>query len=140
MGGLYNVKQIHVLEVGRLMAQLAKERGWDEEKQKEMFMLGYVHDVGYEFSETGADHAKLGGELLKSQGYKYWKEVYYHGLYDAWYQSEELDILNIADLTINTNGENIGVEKRLENIANRHGTDSQVYIQTRKLAESLGLI
>lgn len=46
----------------------------------EMFALGYVHDIGYAFCDDAREHAHKGGELLRTQHYKYWREVYYHGV------------------------------------------------------------
>lgn len=66
----------HMLQVGRTVGALASELfGWPEEKCQEMFLLGYIHDIGYEFSTEQSEHPLAGGELLKEAEYKYWQEV-----------------------------------------------------------------
>lgn len=127
----------HSLSVGKLMYQLSKNKGWLEEKCQDMFILGYLHDIGYEFSENQNEHPKKGGLLLKQQNYPYWQEVYYHGLIDIEYKSKELDLLNYADMSIDSKGNNVGFLKRLEDIEIRYGVDSKQYKDARKIVETL---
>ena len=99
-----------------------------------LFLLGYNHDIGYDFCFDKKEHNIVGGELLKNNGYKYWKEVYYHGNPDCKYKSLILKILNMADMQIDKYGNDVGYEKRLEDIKNRYGEDSlpvQVWGYTR---------
>ena len=63
-----------------------------------MFILGILHDIGYEYSSVQTEHPKIGGNLLRRQGYKYWQEVYYHGRSYSLYSSLPLQLLNTADL------------------------------------------
>ena len=64
----------HSLEVARKMKIFVElnpiEYGINPE---EAFLLGFIHDIGYEFCNTQEEHAKIGGNILKTQGYKYWK-------------------------------------------------------------------
>lgn len=87
----------HILAVARKMAILAPKG-----KEKEYFLLGFLHDIGYAFSDNEG-HAHAGGELLREQGYAYWKEVYHHGDPFADYSSPELTALNFADMTTDRN-------------------------------------
>jgi hypothetical protein len=119
---------------------LAQQAGWPETKCEEMFTLGYLHDIGYEFSNQSEDHPKIGGTLLKNQGYKYWREVFHHGAINGAYSSNELDLLNMADLTINSHGENVGVEQRLLDIKSRYGSDSHQYLNATTLAKRIGIL
>ena len=75
--------------------------------------MGYNHDVGYEFSDEEISHNVIGGKILKENGYKYWKEVYYHGEVDSEYKSMYLDILNKADMQIDKYGNEVGYEKKI---------------------------
>ena len=75
MLSISNERLKHSLEVARLMKKSAEDAGWNKQKCEEMFVLGFLHDIGYEFAEQQCDHASVGGEMLKNQGYKYWKEV-----------------------------------------------------------------
>lgn len=123
----------HILGVARLMSQHAKKLGLDE---KEMFMLGLLHDIGYEFGDI-SEHNKLGGEFLKSQNYKYYKEVLYHGISNPPYSSIELDLLNFADLHITKYGEFVTINERLDDIGSRWGFDNAYYLNPQKIAEDL---
>jgi HD superfamily phosphodiesterase len=40
----------HILGVSRKAYRIAKDRGHDEKFARKMFMAGWLHDVGYEFS------------------------------------------------------------------------------------------
>jgi hypothetical protein len=95
--------------------------------KEEVYILGLNHDIGYEFSKFGLSHNKIGGDILKRNGYIYWKEVYYHDEVQDEYKSLFLDILNSADMQIDKYGNDVGYAKRLEDIENRYGRDSNVY-------------
>lgn len=140
MLSISNERLKHSLEVARLMKETASDKGWSKEKCEEMFILGYLHDVGYEFAEQQCDHASIGGEILKSQGYKYWKEVSYHGKLEVDYSSEELDMLNMADMRIDSSGNDVGVAMRLEDIATRYGKESTQFVEAELLAKKLNLL
>ena len=125
----------HSIAVARKMVQIAKENNMSNEEIENCFIIGYNHDIGYEFTENGLNHNKIGGEILKQNGFKYWKEVYYHGEVDSEYQSIYLDILNRADMQINKYGNDVGYQKRLEDIKSRYGEDSKVYINCKKMID-----
>lgn len=116
----------HIRGVAELMAEIAPEG-----REKEMFLLGMLHDIGYLYQPK--DHNFFGGNLLKEQGYKYWREVYWHGVPDAEYTSDELDRLNSADMQVNACGERVSYAERLADIAARYG---EVSVQF-KLAEKM---
>lgn len=127
----------HCKKVGELMFRLAQKKGWSAEKCEEMYQLGYMHDIGYAICTKSSDHAKVGAEMLKVQGFKYWKEVLYHGVPTTEYSSKELDLLNMADLSVDAQGNAVGVIDRLKDIASRYGNDSAVYKRAYILAKSL---
>lgn len=103
----------------------------------EMFVLGMLHDVGYEFSEKPEQHANRGGEILRTQGYKYWREVHYHGISQDEYNSPELRLLNYADITTGPSGENMTVQERINDIAVRYGKGSFQEKEAIRLAKTL---
>ena len=107
---------------------------------KDLFVLGYNHDIGYEFSNKGINHNVIGGEILKENGFKYWKEVYYHGEINLDYKSMYLEILNQADMQIDKYGNDVGYEKRLEDIKQRYGEESIVYQKAYKLVKRLNKV
>jgi len=100
-------------------------------------VLELNHNISYEYTKNGKNHNFIGGELLKVSGYQYWREVYYHGELDIEYQSLFLDILNMADMQVDRYGNDVGYEKRLEDIATRYGENSQVYKKCRKMIDNI---
>jgi len=126
----------HSLNVARKMKEIVqKNPELFDCKPEEMFYLGIVHDVAYEFVENQVHHEHVGGELLRTLGFKYWKEVYYHGDPDAKYNSSEIMLLNYVDLIIGPNGEHMTIDERLQDIANRYGDLSVQYKKAKKLSE-----
>lgn len=101
------------------MQKFALENGLNAD---ELYTLGLLHDVGYAFlvKKDYEKHEKIGGEFLKSQGYKFWQEVYWHGVANSPYKSEYLDILNWADLHIDSEGNYVSFDERLEEISRRY--------------------
>ena len=84
----------HSYSVAKKMVETGKSIGLSDGELEELFILGFNHDIGYEYTENGKEHNKVGGELLRKSGFKHWKEVYYHGQLTKEYESLYLDILN----------------------------------------------
>ena len=126
----------HSLAVARKMIEIGKEYNLDDKELQDLFVLGFNHDIGYEYGNN-LNHEHIGGEILKRNDYKYWKEVYYHGDINAQYSSLYLEILNKADMQIDKYGNDVGYTKRLEDISNRYGKDSKQYINAKKLIKTL---
>ena len=127
----------HTLAVARKMVEIGKNLKLTEEQQQELFTLGFVHDIGYEYPNDNYQHNVIGGEMLKESGYKYWEEVYYHGNPNTSYESLYLTILNMADMQIDKYGNDVGYTKRLEDIKSRYGEDSIPYQNCVKLINQL---
>lgn len=128
----------HSLAVAKKMVEIGKRKNLSQEKLDELFMLGYVHDIGYQFlDEEHTSHNEEGAKRLKEAGYKYWQEVKYHGYININYHSEYLDILNEADMQIDKFGNDVGYDKRLEDIKNRYGEESRVYNVVKTLVSNL---
>ncbi|OKZ77354.1 MAG: hypothetical protein BHW01_05120 [Clostridium sp. 27_14] len=127
----------HSLAVARKMVEIAKKNNLNEEDIKNCFVIGFNHDIGYEFCIDKMEHNKIGGEILKASGFKYWKEIYYHGEIDVEYESLYLKILNQADMQIDKYGNNVGYGRRLEDIKIRYGENSIVYNKCCKLVEKV---
>lgn len=119
---------LHILGVARKAKEFAlKMRPDDKRYAEDMFLLGLLHDVGYEFSENGTGHAALGGQILERCGYKYWKEVANHGYSEDIIATDELFILNCADMKVSADGKSCTMAERLEDIGVRYGIDSPAY-------------
>ena len=127
----------HSLAVAKKMVEIASNIGLSNEKIGDCFLIGLNHDIGYEFAENKLDHNKIGGEILKRTGFKYWKEIYYHGMITDEYNSLYLNILNQADMQIDKYGNDVGYEKRLEEIKKRYGDVSEEYKNSKKLINLL---
>lgn len=110
----------HSITIARRMKDLAIEK---PEKYpvnpEDAFVLGLTHNIGCEFTQNKSEQAKVGGEILMRQGYKYWKEVYYCGIPQGKYSSPMLDLLNYADMTTDIEKDLTFVKNRINNMANR---------------------
>ena len=127
---------VHSLAVAKKMKEIGKEYNLKDSELEDLFVLGLNHDIGYEYTENGVNHEVIGGKILKRNGYKYWKEVYYHGKIPSEYNSLYLDILNKADMQIDSSGSDVGYKNRLLDIKDRHGEGSEAYKRCKKLVES----
>ena len=118
----------HILGVARKCKEYAlKFKPEDGQFAEDMFLLGMLHDMGYEFNQNNASHAAVGGEILNRNNYRYWQEVALHGDETVENMTDELFILNAADMSTGPNGEDFTFEQRLEEIASRFGKQSQAY-------------
>lgn len=118
----------HQLSVARKVVEMAKSRGeYSEEELQELFLMGYLHDVGYEFVDDPSEHASAGGDALRRMGFKYWQEVSNHGIPGCSYASSELDLLNSADMHTSPIGNPVSYKRRLDDIRERYGVDSTQY-------------
>ncbi len=126
----------HSLAVARKMVEIGREYNLQEEALQDLFTLGLNHDIGYEYGDNST-HAHIGGEILKRNNYKYWKEIYYHGDINTSYESLYLKILNKADMQFDIYGNDVGYEKRLDDIKKRYGEDSIIYKQCKAFISKL---
>lgn len=127
----------HSISVARKMVEIGKELHLSNDELQDLFLLGYNHDIGYEFTENGINHNIIGGNILKENGYIYWQEVYNHGEPNSDYNSNYLNILNKADMQIDKYGNDVGFDKRLEDIKNRYGIDSVEYKKSEQIIQSI---
>ena len=104
---------------------------------EDMFLLGILHDFGYEFAENPSDHPAVGAEILKRQGYRYWKEVADHGNINVTEATDALFVLSCADMTTGPHGESFTMEDRIDNMAQRYGRDSRQHKKAIVAAERL---
>ena len=126
----------HSLAVAKKMIEIGKEYNLNDDELQDLFILGFNHDIGYEYGNN-SKHAHIGGEILKRNNYKYWKEIYYHGDINAEYTSLFLKILNKADMQIDKYGNDVGYIKRLEDIKKRYGENSTTYKKAKILVLKL---
>ncbi len=127
----------HSIAVARKMVEIAKNKNLSEEEIKNCFVIGYNHDIGYEFTTNGINHNIIAGQILKNNNFKYWREIYYHGEINTDYNSIYLTILNQADMQIDKYGNDVGYSKRLEDIKNRYHENSEIYNKCYKLVKMI---
>ena len=141
----------HILGVARESYQIAKDKGYDEVFCKKMFMIGWNHDVGYEFAKEQTEHPQISSEMVHSLvcinkiydtpiSTKTNHAINYHGCYPdkSIKDNKEWIILNIADLTIDSKGNKVDIMQRLEDIKNRYGSNQ--YLTACDIAVQVGLI
>ena len=97
--------------------------------------MGYLHDIGYEYNRS--EHNKSGGLILEKNGFKYWKEIYYHGEPNPPYKSAMLNLLNWADIQTDYDGTDVTFDERLRHIAERYGKESVQYINAAIVIENV---
>ena len=124
----------HSLAVARFMQNYAVERLLDPQLGEDWFVLGFLHDIGEEFTNKKEEHNKVGGNILKKQKYKYWKEVYYHGNPKPDYISPALLVLDLAELCVGNDGSYIGIDSKLATLRAKFGEDSPQFKNTLALA------
>ena len=61
----------HSFAVAKKMMDIAKEYNLSEEDINKCFIIGINHDIGYEFTTNGINHNKIGGELLRDNGFTF---------------------------------------------------------------------
>lgn len=135
--GLNVNRLLHSAAVARKAYNIAKSEGYDEAFCNKMFMIGYLHDIGYEFAD-GVNHAKVSAELVSTicNDDVVLNTIKYHGKHIE-NQTAEWRILNIADMTIDYDGTEVDVETRLNNIKKRHGEQSTQYLAAYELCKDL---
>ena len=151
--GISDDRLHHILGVARKCYKIAKEEGFDEDFCRKMFMIGWNHDVGYEFSKIQTEHPKISSVLLHQMMYfktindisvplKTNYAIYYHGKIpdESIMFNDEWRILNIADMTIDSKGNEVSVDKRLEEIKERYKEDSKQYTDAINICKELKLI
>lgn len=126
----------HSLAVAIKMVEIGKLYNLKDDELQDLFVLGFNHDIGYEYG-SNSHHEYIGGEILKRNNYKYWKKIYYHGDINSEYTSLFLEILNKADMQIDKSGNDVGYTKRLEDIKSRYGENSTTYKNAEILISKL---
>lgn len=127
----------HSISVARKMVEIGKAYNLNDSELQELFVLGFNHDIGYEFTNKGLNHNVIGGNILKESGYKFWQEVYNHGNPNSNYSSLYLKILNMVDMQIDKYGNDVGYKKRLEDIKSRYGDNSRPYLCSKQIVEDI---
>ena len=131
-------RMLHCHNVGLRMYFYAKKHmGWPEEKCHDMYILGMMHDLGYELNADPFEHDEAMARALGRTGYKYIKEIYYHSRMQTKYDSPEMRLLYFGDMTVDGKGNWVTLEDRLKDLEERHGKNSEVYKESKEIADAL---
>ncbi len=138
-------RAIHSLNVANYMKEHAKEYGLGA---TDMFLLGWVHDIGYvNIEDNHYNHDFLGSCILSKNGYTYCNFVENHSLTPREYMQKyglnnekalpvELILLWEADMMVGQDSI-FGFQHRLEDISIRYGEYSKEYISCKEKIEWL---
>ena len=131
----------HILGVARKAYSIAKDMGYNERQCQKMFMLGWLHDVGYEFSEKQDEHPVISAKLIELVGDIEPVNIHAikkHGKYTE-HETKEWQILNMADMLTDSSGNDVTVSKRLDDIKERYGEYSDQYLTACDICYQIGL-
>ena len=135
-GHLGDEKLRHSSSVASLMYERALELTGDAVFADDMFLLGFLHDIGYIYGGEG--HADSGAALLARNGYRFVNAV--RNQSDALVDGDDSlpDILlKWCDMSVLPNGEVVSISERLHDIENRYDEGSDVISAARKTAKWL---
>lgn len=136
--GLSDSRLFHMRGVAYKSYNLALEVfNMEEDVARGLFLMGLTHDFAYAFVENQTEHEHEGGRILKLSGFNWSEAVFDHGDPDVDDWTDELLILNLADMTTSPDGKPISIDQRLEDIKNRYGTDSVQVTKARKLTKRI---
>lgn len=131
--GITAHKIMHMLAVARKCYTLAREKyELSETTARKCFVMGLLHDIGYEFSDSASTHPEVGADMLNSLNVSQFcaivDAVRNHGkIYEMENVTKWDYILNEADLTVDSKGNNVSIEERLDDIKGRYGKSSTQY-------------
>lgn len=129
-----NDKLRHIRLVAEVMRACAVANGMDDEAADAMFLLGFVHDIGYMRGPN--DHAAAGADILAASGYAHSEAVRHHGRAIE-NPPTELVMLWHADMTCDHCGRRVSYAQRLAGIIERYGKDSSQARHARRIVERL---
>lgn len=153
--GISESRLNRILAVARQCYNLSKRMNYSEEFCRRMFMIGWIHDIGYEFTSEQMLHSFESAEMIRFLSGSHEKMSY--GLKSAYgavaFHGSKLDdtnkelensaewiILNAADFTINSQGNAVSCEQRLFEIRTEYGENSKEYLESLDICRTIGLI
>ena len=132
----------HSLGVARKCYQISVNEGHNEDFCRKMFLLGWLHDIGYEFAQEKREHPKISAEMVSLLGTVEQASIDAikgHGKIPAKPVSDERRILIAADMMTDSRGNDVSVTTRLEDIRDRYGDQSEEYLTACDVCYVTGL-
>ena len=145
--GISDDRLHHILGVSRKAYKIAKSMGKDEYFCRRCFMLGWIHDVGYEFSKMQSEHSDISAQMFLSMSEDvvpsdlkrpFYKAIEEHGRYPS-DMTDEYRILNMADMLVDDKGNEVDVMQRLDGIKDKYGEYSDRYLTSCDICYRIGL-
>lgn len=131
--GIDDNRLFHLRGVAQRCYDIGLKLGFTENRSRELYVLGFLHDIGYRYSVYQTEHEAIGGELLRSLQYKDSEIISQHGDPSVQTMSLELLILNIADMQTSRDGNPTDFNSRLSDIKERYGEKSPQYNKASQL-------
>ena len=132
-----------MLGVARKAYAISKAQGYNEEFARHMFLLGWMHDVGYEFAESKEQHSHISAQmyllLTKNEPDIAYRAIKERGRLPE-LPTEEWKILTMADMLTDSNGNEVSAEARLSGIRQRYGMQSEEYKTSCEVCKQIGLV
>ena len=140
--GISEDKIAHSLAVARKCYQIAKEEyELTETNARKVFLLGLIHDFGYEFSVEPEDHPSVAVNILASLNKVDIDQMMFailtHGKPARFIGTTYQAILNEADLTVDHKGNEVTMKERCDSVAERYGVDSQAHSNMVKMSQKI---
>ena len=140
--GITDNRMDHTIAVARKCYDLArKEYCMSEENARKAFLMGFLHDIGYEFVQEAPAHPDVAVDILTSFSNIEWDQMVFaimtHGKPDRFLGTTYQAILNEADLTVNNKGEAVSMKERCESIKATYGHESPQYYNSVKMVDKL---
>lgn len=137
--GITENRMKHMLGVARKSYEIAKEKyHLSEFDARKAFVIGFNHDIGYEFSKSPSNHPFIGYEMIENAFNSECLPIKNHGSNIE--QNVFSKILNEADLQVDSKGNFVTVEERLEDIKSRYSEIAPEYTNPLTLAKELDLV
>ena len=131
---------MHIRGVAEKCYELAKDKyGLDEDESRKMYLMGFLHDIGYAFSDTPESHNSAGYEMLSGVSDEIRVAILRHGNPDHirnWTIYDE--ILNSADMSVSPDGKEVTYQERLNEVEIRFsGRHNKKYSDVKRIISHL---
>lgn len=139
--GITDDKLMYALAVADKCYALSLEYGYEEMFACKMYAVGFIHSIGYAFSESEDDYLDVGAGLLTELGVS---ELITSAIRNCnkvpAAVTSEWRVLATAIVTLDTNGSYIDIKDKLFDTLDRYGMESAQFSDMYNLCKVLGLI
>lgn len=129
-------------KVARKARRIAKEIGMTDNEADACFVMGILHDIGYEDLDemnNAKSHPIKSEQMITSflsNKIACTTAIALHGSYQEDLNKYDF-VLNKADMTIDGKGNECSYEDRLNDIKIRRGEDSEAYLASKQMIDTL---